>query len=134
MSFDIANVGHRPVVVNSVYWKLQFLWKLVYLDFFQFEEVSSDIPESLKGYGDQASYRMTLQQFESYLTGRIVHNYSGRLRRLKGWAVTRNAKAGCKTTVGQSFEVRIDRELRKHLLSKLGEAPNLSSREPRVSA
>ena len=129
VSFDIVNVGHRPVAVNSVYWKLKVPWKSVYLDFF-FEEISSAIPEELKEYGKKASYRMTLEQFESFLPGRIVQNYT---RRMEQRIVAGSVRAGCKTTVGENFEVKIDRALRQRLADKLGEAPRLRTREPRVS-
>lgn len=106
----IVNIGHREAQITNIGWKVGFLKKKLAVQTTIKDGLSSDLPVRLKD-GQEASYYIPLNERTNWLKG-FVHDFLPNKFRLR----SRFIRVTVHTSIGKSFETKIEKGLRNRLI------------------
>ncbi len=111
LSVEVSNVGRRAATVTHIYWKTGIFRKKNYVWLVPQNPYSANIPVKLND-GDQATFMDLMTKFESFNEKIAKEDLSGWASELKA----RFVRVGVGTSTGDTFESRVDKSLRTHIL------------------
>ncbi len=118
---SIINIGSREVMVNNIGWKIGFLKKEYAIQTIDDRVDSSTLPIKLKD-GDEAKYFILLSEpskwLDEFVKDFILDHGEKRVNRI--WVQVY-------TSVGRTFEVKLEKNMRDRLIEKLHELKKLKT-------